>query len=97
MVKHLVMWRLQDGFEKKERAAALEAEANRLLAVIDGVGRLEVWEGYQAKEVDHQLGLYIEFDCRESETAYQSHPNHLLFKEFIQGFTKDRVAIDTER
>lgn len=96
MVKHLVMWKLQPGYERKERAAAIREQANRLLAPIEGVLRLEVWEGYLSKEIDHEVALYIEFVDSQAEKAYGAHPNHQAFKAFIKDCTRDRVAIDTE-
>ena len=96
MVKHLVMWKLEDGLDRAQQAMAFREQANTLLSKIEGVLKVELWEGYKAQTIDHDLALYIEFAGREAEAGYRDHPCHIQFKEFIKGKVRERVCIDTE-
>ena len=96
MVKHLVMWKLEDGLDRSQMAAGVRAQANTLLTKIEGVVKVELWEGYKSQEIDHDLALYVEFASREGEAGYRNHPNHIQFKEYIQGKVRERACIDTE-
>jgi len=96
MVKHVVMWKLAEGLDRSEQAKAFREQANALLATIDGVLKVELWEGYKAQPIDHDLALYVEFASREAEAGYRNHPKHVQFKEFIKGKALERVCIDTE-
>ena len=96
MVKHLVMWKLEDGLDCSQMAVGVREQANTLLTKIEGVVTVELWEGYKAQEIDHDLALYVEFSSREGEAGYRNHPNHLKFKEYIHGKVRERACIDTE-
>jgi len=90
------MWNLKKelNLNKEEQAAVFRRKANELLAGIDGVLRLEVWQGYKAG--NHDLALYVEFTDPKAEEDYQTHPDHLLMKEYVASVTCDRAIIDAE-
>ncbi len=96
MVKHLVMWKLEDGLDRAQQAKDFREQATALLTKIEGVLKVELWEGYKAQTIDHDLALYIEFAGREAEAGYRNHPYHIQFKEFIKGKVRERACIDTE-
>lgn len=95
MVKHIVLWKLSDE-GKKEGATKivdlLQVKFKALLGVVDGLKAVEVGENYNGGEYD--IVLYTEFDSKEAEKSYQTHPAHLEIKKVVHSYVNGRACVD---
>ena len=90
MVKHIVLYTLKEGVEKKEAVALIESVLVPLVGKIPGLLLLEVRQAYRGMDYD----LYTEFESREALEAYAEHPLHLEAKEHFFHLLDSRVCAD---
>ena len=99
MIKHIVMWKLADsaeGFSKEDNAKRIKVELEKLKGKIAEVSFLEVGLNVNPADAAYDIVLYSEFESREALDAYQVHPDHVKFKEFIGKLRTERVVTDYE-
>jgi hypothetical protein len=99
MIKHIVLWKLHEtanGNTKEENAQLIKEKLESLKGKIPGLLNVEVGINYKSSEQASDIVLYSEFDSRESELAYQTHPEHKKFIEFISSCRYERRVIDYE-
>ena len=97
MIKHIVMWNLEDvaeGNSRDENARRIKKGLESLKGVIDGIIHLEVGINVNPKGFD--LVLYSEFASMDALKAYDCHPEHLKMREFINKVITERVVADYE-
>lgn len=97
MIKHIVMWKLEDvaqGNTKDENAQQIKIMLEALTGQIDGLLKLEV--GIDDSLKNYDVVLYSEFVSRDALAAYDIHPEHIKCKEFIKQVIVERVACDYE-
>lgn len=97
MIKHIVMWKLEEvaeGNDRDENAKLIKTSLEALVGVIDGIIKLEVGQNINPK--GHDLVLYSEFESLEALHAYDAHPEHQKVREFLRKVIVERVAIDYE-
>ena len=92
MVKHIVLYTLKEGVDKKEAVAIIKAQLEPLVGVIPGLTHMEIRAAYNGMD----YALYSEFESREALTQYASHPAHLAAKEHFWHFLDSRGAADYE-
>mgnify|MGYP003314845701 FL=1 len=92
MVKHIVLYTLKEGVEKKEAVKLIESVLVPLVGKISGLRHLEVKQAFNGMD----YALYSEFDSREALEAYAVHPLHLEAKEHFHHLLATRVAADYE-
>ena len=92
MVKHIVLYTLKEGVEKKEAVKLIESVLVPLVGKISGLRHLEVKQAFNGMD----YALYSEFDSREALEAYVVHPLHLEAKEHFHHLLATRVAADYE-
>lgn len=95
MVKHIVLWKLSD--EGKEEGITkiinlLQGKFKALLGVVDGLKAIEVGENYNGGE--YNIVLYCEFESKEAQDNYQTHPAHLEIKEVVHTLVNGRTCVD---
>ena len=73
MVKHIVLYTLKEGVEKKEAVALIESVLVPLVGKIPGLLHMEVKLAFNGMD----YALYSEFESREALEAYALHPLHL--------------------
>jgi hypothetical protein len=99
MIKHIVLWKLHEtanGNTKVENAQLIKEKLESLIGKIPGLLKIEVGINYKPSEQASDIVLYSEFDTRESELAYQTHPEHKKFVEFISACRYERRVVDYE-
>lgn len=99
MVKHIVMWKLNDfaeGFSKAHNVQRVKQHLEALQSSIQEIGYLEVGVNINPSRDAFDVVLYSEFESRDDLEAYQNHPAHLRFKEFIQDIRAEKVMVDYE-
>ena len=92
MVKHIVLYTLKEGVEKKEAVALIESVLVPLVGKIPGLKHMEVKLAFNGMD----YALYSEFDSREDLEAYAVHPLHLEAKSHFHHLLATRVAADYE-
>ena len=92
MVKHIVLYTLKEGVDKKEALAIIKAQLEPLVGVIPGLTYMEIRQAYNGMD----YALYSEFDSREALEKYAGHPAHQAAKEHFWHFLDSRVAADYE-
>ena len=92
MVKHIVLYTLKEGVEKKEAVELIESVLAPLVGKIPGLRHMEVKLAFNGMD----YALYSEFESREALEAYAVHPLHLEAKKHFHHLLATRVAADYE-
>lgn len=99
MLKHIVMFRLQDhaqGNDKATNAQIAKQRLEALVGVIPGLIALEVGLNIASGEMAADVVLYSELESREALAVYQKHPAHVEVVEFILSVCTERRVVDYE-
>jgi hypothetical protein len=99
MIKHIVLWKLQDfaeGSVKQQNAFKIKVLLEEMRGKIPGMLKLEVGFNFEISGDAADISLYTEFESREALDAYQAHPAHLPAKKFIPLVRTERRVIDYE-
>lgn len=94
MVKHIVMWNIQ---EDKDKEAVFNTFKTMLLGLketIPTIKHLEVGQNFNESPAGHDISLYSEFDSKEALDAYQIHPEHLKVSAYGKTVLCDRCICD---
>lgn len=96
MVKHIVMWNIQEHIQESEAdmAKQVKDQLEGLKEVIHEVITIEVGINFNSGPGAYDLVLYTEFEDEDALNIYQNHPEHLKVVEFVKTVLKDRVAAD---
>ena len=96
MVRHVIIWTLNDDFTEQEKTNALiksKRGLERLRGRIDGLERIRVYiDNLDSSNADMMLDAT--FTDEASLATYQKNPDHLAVAEFIRSVVKDRKCID---
>ena len=90
MVKHIVLYTLKEGVDKKDAVALIASVLEPLVGKIPGLLHLEVRQAFSGMD----YALYSEFESREALEAYAVHPLHLEAKDQFFHLLDSRVAAD---
>ncbi len=99
MIKHIVMWRLQEQAQGNDKATNFKLAKEKLEAlngVIPGLIKLEVGEDFSRGEFSCDCVLYSELESREALEEYKSHPDHVAAAQFILSICAERKVVDYE-
>ena len=91
MVKHIVIYTLKEGTDRKAAVELIRSVLEPLVGVVPGLKHLEVRECYQG---GMDYCLYSEFDSREALAVYAEHPAHLAAKDKFWDMLDSRVCAD---
>ena len=96
MIRHIVTWKLKDGFteaEKKANALKVKEAIEALVPLIEGIVSLEVIIDALPTS-NRDLVLNSLYTSEESLAAYQVHPAHVKVSQEIGQYLADRACID---
>lgn len=99
MIKHIVMWKLKDlaeGKDKLENAKIIKMSLENLQKEIKEISFIEVGIDISKSAQAYDVVLYSEFENMEALNTYQNHPEHLKAAEFIGKVREERVVVDYE-
>lgn len=97
MIKHIVMWRLdQAAGDKTANALRLKHLLEGLNGRIPGLLRLEVGIDFSREGESSDVVLYSEFESRQALDAYQVHPAHAEVVPFVKSVRAERRVVDYE-
>ncbi|MBN4060727.1 Dabb family protein [bacterium AH-315-I20] len=92
MVKHIVMWTLEDNNDATLVKTTLEGLKNKVPSIID----IEVGIDFSATDASADVILYSTFTNREGLDAYVNHPEHQAVIPMMQRVTTSRKVVDYE-
>lgn len=102
MIRHIVMFKFKDFANGKTKAENLEEAKARMLALkgqIPELGDMQVLFGAQGQApANYDYILISDFDTLEQLEAYQRHPAHVAFGQFVKELREPegRACIDYE-
>lgn len=99
MIRHIVMWRLQEqahGNDQATNARLIRDTLEALRGRIPGLLALEVGIDFSATEQSADLVLMTTHESRAALDAYQAHPEHQAVVPFIREACRERRAVDYE-
>ena len=97
MIKHIVMWRLDEAAgDKAGNALRLKQLLEGLNGKIPGLLKLEVGIDFSREGESSDVVLYSEFESRQALAAYQTHPAHVEVAPFVKSVRAERRVVDYE-
>jgi len=90
MLKHIVMWSLNDPSD----APAFAAELRTCRDLVPGMREFEVGVRTEGLDASHDVVLVSSFDDGEALAAYQVHPHHQAVSKKLGTLRKTRAVID---
>ncbi|MDO4155326.1 MAG: Dabb family protein [Oscillospiraceae bacterium] len=100
MIKHIVMFKFQaeaNGKTAMENAVEAKLRAEQLPAQIPQLKKLEVRLNHaDADPTNYEFALICDFENMDDLNAYQTHPAHVAFGQFIKPLREARACIDYE-
>jgi len=93
MIKHIVMWKLDENCDKKAASAEIKAALEGLNGKIPGLIMARVTPAYKGT---YDLVLETEFASEADQDAYQVNPLHLACKKIVHTYAVDRGFADFE-
>ncbi len=92
MVKHIVLYTLKEGVDKKEAVELIRSVLEPLVGKIPGLQHLEIREAFQGLD----YALYSEFESVDALKNYADHPLHIEAKGHFFHLLSSRYAADYE-
>ena len=99
MIKHMILWKIDEKFSADEKAKILK-DAKRELEALKGKvpGLIEIklqTEKLTSSNADMMLDSTLESE--EALKNYQVHPDHVaVANNFVRPFTSERLCLDFE-
>ncbi len=99
MVKHIILWQLNEALTDGQRAEVKEGikeGLEGLLGKIPGLSEIRVYtQGLPSSSAD--VMLYSVFESPEALQGYSVHPDHVTVADSkVRPFTKTRLCLDFE-
>jgi len=98
MIKHIVMWKLQNKTvtaSADERAQELKRQLLALKDLVPSLRKIEVVFNDAAASTDnHDIALITEFDDIAGLKEYVIHPEHIKVGSYVKAVTEARTCID---
>ncbi|HEY6438146.1 MAG TPA: Dabb family protein [Ignavibacteriaceae bacterium] len=99
MIKHIVLWRLNEsayGNDKKTNAGLLKEKLLAIEGKVEGLHKVEVGFDFSNEKDSCDVVLYSEFENKESLQQYQIHPDHEEIKKWLSEVRYERRVVDYE-
>lgn len=99
MIKHIVMWRLNDsanGKSKKENTIELKKKLLAMKNKVPGLIHIEVGLDFSNEKDSCDVVLYSEFENLKALNEYQIHPEHEAIKNWLKAVRYERRVVDYE-
>lgn len=99
MIKHIVMWKLKDFAEGRDRAAnaiEMKQKLDSCSKLSPGTLTFEVALAQPGLEATYDIILYAEFTDKQSLAEYAAHPTHKAIIPFIKAVRDERQCMDYE-
>lgn len=100
MIKHIVLWKLDDSYSFTEKENILKTFSEKLLGLsgkIDELKSLSVHiNSKEASSGNHDIMLDTTFNNYIDMDAYQVHPEHQKVVDYVKTLKRHRACIDFE-
>jgi hypothetical protein len=99
MIKHIVLWRLNEtayGNSKQTNAQLLKEKLLAMTGKVDGLLKIEVGIDFSNERDSSDVVLYSEFKGKEALHQYQIHPEHEDIKKWLGEVRYERRVVDYE-
>ncbi|MEZ0537251.1 Dabb family protein [Caldicellulosiruptoraceae bacterium PP1] len=99
MIKHIVMWKLKDEFNGKDKSELLKETKERLESLyknVPGIVSLQVGINKDGLYGNYDLVLITDFENSDALKDYQEHPYHLEVAKYISDVRIERACVDFE-
>ena len=99
MIKHIVLWRLNEdayGNDKQANAQILKEKLLSMKGKVDGLLKIEVGFDFSNEKDSCDVVLYSEFESKEALHQYQIHPDHEEIKKWLSEVRFERRVVDYE-
>ena len=97
IIKHIVMFKLKDKSEGRDKAANVQLLKEMLEALparIKEILFFEVGINFLQASVAFDLVLVSQFESIEALHSYQKHPEHLKVFDFVSKTCESRIVVD---
>ena len=97
MLKHIVMWKLDDSLpdvSKKENAELIKSSLEKLPSLISQIANYEVGINLQDGDRTFDIVLISEFHDQKDYEIYRSHREHLEVVDIIRELTVKIQFVD---
>ena len=99
MIKHIILWKIDDKFSAEQKASIAEGAKTALCALVGKVpGLIEVkvqTEKLNSSNADLMLDSTLK--SIEALQSYQTHPDHVAAADnFVRPFMSQRLCLDFE-
>lgn len=97
MIKHIVVWRMADTPDKKEKAEAIKNSLEALKDKIDIIKDIRVGLNFNETESASDVVLETVFETKEDLNTYQNHPEHkAVGANYVRPNVAERRVVDYE-
>ena len=99
MIKHIVLWRLNENAYGNDKQANAQILKEKLLAIkgkLNGMLKVEVGFDFSNEKDSCDVILYSEFKNKEALYQYQIHPDHEEIKKWISEARYERRVVNYE-
>lgn len=99
MIKHIVLWRLNESAYENDRSTNAQILKEKLLAMqdkVNGLLKVEVGFDFSNEKDSSDVVLYSEFENKEALNQYQIHPDHQDLKKWLSEVRYERRVVDYE-
>ncbi|WP_406661365.1 Dabb family protein [Methanolobus sp. ZRKC3] len=97
MLKHIVMWKIRDGAEGKDKVENIKKMKDMLESLkgkISEISEIEVGINVNSSDAAYDVVLYSVFEDEDALLTYQKHPEHVKVAEFVGPISEQRVVVD---
>ena len=97
MIKHIVLWRLNEGTygnDKQTNARLLKEKLLGMKSKVDGLLKIDVGFDFSNEKDSSDVVLNSEFENKEALHRYQIHPDHEEIKKWLRDARFERRVID---
>lgn len=97
MLKHIVMWKLEEfaeGKSKAENAQWMKTHLEALVPIIPQIKALEVGINVNRSDAAYDAVLVSLFENEEELNVYQHHPEHVKVSTYCKKIRVSRVVVD---
>ncbi len=100
MIKHIVMWKLDEGYSSEEKENILDSLKKQLLDLetkVDALRSISVGLNHiGANNTNFDIILDTSFDNMADLKAYAIHPEHMKVVGYLKSIKLDRACVDYE-
>lgn len=97
MLKHVVMWKLKESAEgknKAENARFMKTRLEALRGVVPELKSVEVGINIKESDMAYDAVLIAEFENEEALATYKIHPEHVKISSYCKKIRESRIVVD---